>query len=445
MTSNEHRLKRILAALSSSALVGASILSVSLQAEAAEVTIGPKDAQWTLVTSGLISVMASSMIYDRDDFRDTRGFAKEESFRVRSGFNPSQLNFIVNGPSDLFVDVAAHFMLASSLQSNKSRLFGNTIETRILEIRLSGKYGTLALGRGLNIFERSALLNDVGSLNGVGFQAQADAAGPAFGRIGTGYTYTDFSPRILYQTPDLKGFQLTVGLFDPVEDGFGTLAGGDVIEALYGGIPTSTSAANGQFAFKTALPRLEAEATYATSLGENASLMVFAGGLWQQLQHNTLADETVSLLGVNGGLRLSFAGLNIRGSASYTEGAGISGFFGFFQPLDPTTGGAGIVCDGNVCETAKMFQWWAGIDYKLPGTNITVGGSYGRGEQSKADNAQFQSQIRELQNELVMGFVHYQVLPFQTVTFEYDYYDGSPLLGFRQRYQSFTVGTQLAF
>ena len=450
MASNDHRLRGILGALSSAALVGASIMPVSWEAEAAEVVVGPKDAQWTLVASGIISVMASSIIYDRDDFRENfaRGFVgvpadKEESFRVRSGFNPSQLNFIALGPSDLFVDVAAHFMLATSLQSNKSMFVGNTIETRILEIRLSGKYGTLGLGKGINIFERAATFNDIGSLNGVGFQPQADSAGPAFGRIGTGYTWVDFSPRIFYQTPNLDGFQLTVGLFDPIEDAFGTFAGGDIPTAIFGGVPTSTIA---QFVFKTPLPRIEAEATFATPLGEGASLLLFAGGLWQQLKHNT-NDETISLLGVNGGLRLSFAGLNIRGSVSYTEGAGIVGFFGFFQPPAAQGGfpGPGIVCDTNVCETAKMLQWWAGADYKIPGTNLTIGGSYGRGDQDEAENDQFQGQIADLQNELVMAFIHYQLLPFQVVTFEYDFFDGSPLFGFRQKYHSFTVGTQIGF
>ena len=44
-------------------------------------------------------------------------------------------------------------------------------------------------------------------------------AAPGLGRIGYGYVYPDFRTRFVYQTPDMNGFQLSVGIFDPQQPG----------------------------------------------------------------------------------------------------------------------------------------------------------------------------------------------------------------------------------
>jgi hypothetical protein len=78
--------------------------------------------------------------------------------------------------------------------------------------------GTFTLGRNIGLFGADIILNDM-TLPGVG--APGSAAGPSpsnttLGGIGFGYIYTDWLAQIDYTTPDLAGFAITVGAFDPL-------------------------------------------------------------------------------------------------------------------------------------------------------------------------------------------------------------------------------------
>lgn len=78
--------------------------------------------------------------------------------------------------------------------------------------------GTFMLGRNIGLFGADAILNDM-TLPGVG-ASNGNYAAPAntsLGSIGLGYIYTDWLGQINYTTPDLSGFKLTVGIFDPLE------------------------------------------------------------------------------------------------------------------------------------------------------------------------------------------------------------------------------------
>ncbi len=78
--------------------------------------------------------------------------------------------------------------------------------------------GTFLLGRNIGLFGADVILNDM-TLPGVG--APGSAAGPTpsnttLGGIGLGYIYTDWLAQMDYTTPDFSGFNLTVGIFDPL-------------------------------------------------------------------------------------------------------------------------------------------------------------------------------------------------------------------------------------
>ena len=88
---------------------------------------------------------------------------------------------------------------------------------------VSGDFGTISAGRTLALFGRQAILQDI-TLFGVGYLVGPDGGGTTLGRIGAGYVYPDFRTRFVYQTPDMNGFQLSVGIFDPQEPG-GLLGG----------------------------------------------------------------------------------------------------------------------------------------------------------------------------------------------------------------------------
>ena len=80
------------------------------------------------------------------------------------------------------------------------------------------RMGTFMLGRNIGLFGADVILNDM-TLPGVG-AANGNYAAPAntsLGSIGLGYIYTDWLAQINYTTPDLSGFKLTIGVFDPLE------------------------------------------------------------------------------------------------------------------------------------------------------------------------------------------------------------------------------------
>jgi len=92
-------------------------------------------------------------------------------------------------------------------------------------------WGSVKLGKDIGIFASDAILNDM-TLLGVGAGATgsgygANAAGGASGQpttlggIGTGYIYAAWKGQIAYTTPNMNGFQATVGITNP-NQGAGT-------------------------------------------------------------------------------------------------------------------------------------------------------------------------------------------------------------------------------
>lgn len=443
-------------------------------AKAAEVGIGAADAQWKLVVSSVVSVFASSVIFKEDTSANSFVLTgatgapglipnNEVSFRVRSGFNPTQVNLIMLAPENKVADVAFHFMLATSQQSSKTSFVGNTIETRILEIRMSGKGGQLSIGKGLNLFERSGTLNDRASMFGIGYQPTPDTAGPGFGHIGTGYTWVDFSARIAYATPNWKGLKFEVGIFDPFESAPGVFGGGTVPEALGAAQDTLFSFAP---AFETPAPRLEAEFTYGKPFAESGLFQLWLGGLWQVIKSNDLSktgsarggvdvDQKYQMYGGNLGLTLGGKGATLRAHTSYTAGAGTFGFFG-----------AGVNCLSDAatlalfapCEVRNTAQGYVAFDYNIVDSGWAFGVSFGGARTFKNTTLGgilegitpgFFTAGQDIDSVLIDAFVHYQILPFQTIIFGYDYFNGSPLgLGvfpYKQVYHAASVGTQIIF
>jgi hypothetical protein len=71
-------------------------------------------------------------------------------------------------------------------------------------------WGSIKLGKDLGIFASDAILNDM-TLLGVG-SASGSPTTTTLGRIGTGFMYADWKSQIAYTTPNMNGFQATVGL-----------------------------------------------------------------------------------------------------------------------------------------------------------------------------------------------------------------------------------------
>jgi len=147
---------------------------------------------------------------------------------------PAAFTFGVSTTQD-GIDLAAHLGLypgiatndggSPNLQAGTSNgssnvALGSTgLDIRQVYMTFGNKdMGTFTLGRQIGLFGADAILNDM-TLPGVGAPGSAASSAPSnttLGGIGFGYIYTDWLAQIDYTTPDLSGFSLTVGIFDPL-------------------------------------------------------------------------------------------------------------------------------------------------------------------------------------------------------------------------------------
>jgi predicted porin len=160
------------------------------------------------------------------------------------------------------------------------------------------RIGTFLLGRNIGLFQADVILNDM-TLPGVGAGSgnYAAPANTALGSIGLGYIYTDWLAQINYTTPDLAGFKITVGVFDPVEP-------------ILQGVSTPESS-----------PGFHGKISY--TLGD---LYLSASVISQKHEGVTDASD-IDSLGFDIGGKYKFGDLEIMGWYYFGEGIGTTGLF----------------------------------------------------------------------------------------------------------------------
>jgi hypothetical protein len=366
----------------------------------------PADTGWKVSFGGLINAFVVNADWEV-------GNNKERTTRIMSGFDPSKFNFNIRAPKSNGLTVSGHFQFAPSIQSNKAKFAGQSFEVRVAEVDVSGDFGTIEIGRGWSIFNAQAIINDASSGIGVGRIPSPDRGGPTFGRIGTGYTWTDFDPKVVYSSPNLSGLQLRVGIFDPIEMPFGA-----------GSLP-SNGGGTGVGALETATPRVEGEVNYSAKSGTSA-VKLWTGGLAQTVKDLGTGSST-SITGFDGGAHVDLAGLGLTAVATTTKGTGPSGFQG-----------NGFVCDAAGCRSSKTNFWYAGANYTVA-SKTTFGASTGQGNQA-AENG-----FAEVKNTLHVAYLHQQIVPALMLTLEAHQFETKTTGVVTEKYKAFIIGTQLNF
>lgn len=386
-------------------ITAGSALSMTLLSSVAAAQT-PADTAWHVGFSGLVNAFLVNARWDV-------GNNLEKTTRIMSGFDPSKFNINIAAPKSKRFSLTGHFQFAPSIQSNKAKFAGQSFEVRVAEIDVHGPFGTIEIGRGWSIFNAQAIINDAGSLPGVGRIPSPDRGGPNFGRIGTGYTWTDFDPKLVYRSPTLNGLQFRVGIFEPIETPFGS-----------GSLP-SNAGGTGVGALETAAPRLEGEVNYTISSGANA-LKLWAGGLGQKVKDLGTQSST-SITGLDGGARVKVSGLAVTAAATTTRGTGPSGFQG-----------NGFVCVAAGCRSSKTDFWYAVADLAAS-AKTSFGVSTGRGTQSPEDG------FDDVRNALHVGYLHQQILPGLALTLEAHRFQTKTKGVVSEKYNAYIIGTQLNF
>jgi len=151
---------------------------------------------------------------------NTKGANGSGASSINTGLLPSWLGFTgKTRQNDLDVEWTISLQPAGS---RSSPLTDSGAEHRQAYLSFGDKsWGTILIGKNLGQFGRDAILNDM-TLLGVGSQGIVGTAGgttTTLGRIGTGFIYADFLGQINYTTPNMNGFEATVGILEPQTSG----------------------------------------------------------------------------------------------------------------------------------------------------------------------------------------------------------------------------------
>jgi len=197
----------------------------------------------------------------------------------------------------------------SAAGDNKTPLFRQTFLT------FGDKsWGSIKLGKDIGIFASDAILNDM-TLLGVGAAtAGVNGASTTYGGIGTGYIYAAWKGQVAYTTPNMNGFQATVGITNPEQD-FGAVT-----------YSTSTEAQLSQKRYG-----MEGKASYSFSANDVTGKVWVSGATYRPtVGTNVAADPlttatytaTVADIGAN----VNVAGFGLTGYYYKGDGAGTTTF-----------------------------------------------------------------------------------------------------------------------
>jgi predicted porin len=317
------------------------------------------ESGWKTNISGSIPVFMVSSDHDGD----------EKAFRVQSGFNPANLNFHTTAPTtDDGLTVSGHFQIDTHLQGSNGVQNAGLFESRVAKIQLDGDFGSLTVGKDFGVFNSSAI-GDIASQGGVGWLGGgADTGNTTGGRIGTGYVYANFNPMVKYTSPNMEGLVFKVAVINPEE-------------------PQDAN-------IETDTPRFEGQVNYTANIDE-VGFKLWAGFMQQNVAVMGATAFDYDIEGFDVGTHIDIGHFGLTLSYTDTTGIGADGLYG------------GRIKDADVDAT----QWYVETNYRYGDT--TFGISYGEGQQDSraADASKGLAAVAEVENELSMLFVHYQVSP----------------------------------
>ncbi|HEX9805420.1 MAG TPA: porin [Alteraurantiacibacter sp.] len=399
------------------AALGTATLTAALCAPANAAIVLGGDNGWEVSYGGFVN-----LFYTQTDFEFSDG-TSEDSSHLNEGLLPAFHTLTAKSPEIGGLKGTAQITFAPDSSSNKNGRLnkggtfgtGDPIDMREVFFNVSGDFGTISAGRTLALFQRQAILKDM-TLFGMGALAGPDGGGTGLGRIGFGYVYPDFRTRFAYKTPDINGFNLELGIFDPQEP-----LGANIAE--------------------TDTPQFQMEGTY-THAFENGSFNIWLGLLWQEMEvalpgiaavpAGFAIDQTTGLVvatpavaaipgasgdidsfGWNIGADIKFGGFNVVGSYYSGEALG--------AVLFNLGGGDGFSCVQTAaiqdCDEADNDGYYIQGSYTFNG-ETKVGLSYGRSLQD--DNSAGAPQV---DSSLWTVGVYHDINSWLKVMAEYNHHE----------------------
>lgn len=246
------------------------------------------------------------------------------AMRVRSGMIGNVLGFGLKRVVSPGTTIRGYIGIWSTVETKgRDKWAPVDAEAREGFFEVAGPWGTATVGRTFAYFGRTGAEIDLlyGHPYGLGLPC-SDFVGPGCGHTGTGVSFPGYSAGIAYSTPSLGGLQLHAGVYDPIS-------------------------------FNSAWERApylrpEGSVSFETRLGATGKLRIAAEGLYQPLARTVTddvtlekSDETTSVWGASGGVRLEVGPARIGVSGYRGRGIGlnyaIQGSPATGVSFDPTT------------------------------------------------------------------------------------------------------------
>jgi len=249
-------------------------------------------------------------------------------------------------------------------------------------------WGSVLVGKNLGLFASDAILSDM-TLLGVGSAAGTAGGNTTLGRIGTGYIYADWKPQISYTTPNMSGFQATVGISQGWE-----------LQDI--GVTNGTDLAGGRRS--GASPAYEGKAAYSFSANDVTG-KVWVSGIAQKimLTGKTLDDSVATAVDI--GATVNAAGFGLTGY--YYAGQAIGTTGQFMGGVEAATG-----------KTRDSDGGYVQLTYVLP-TKTKAGVSYGVSNLDRASGEAATLNIKS--NEMWTAGVYHPLTKHLNLVAEYSH------------------------
>ena len=276
---------------------------LALSATAANAGIIIPAGEWTVDINGNVNAFAinnnmkgnhditggMATRYDANNRSDAQG--------INTGLLPAWLG-VTGSTRQNDVDTSFTISLQPGVSQNGAAGSASTnVEYRQAFLTFGDKsWGSVKLGKDLGIFASDAILNDM-TLLGVG-TVSAGGSHPSsgttttYGGIGTGYIYAAWKGQVAYTTPNINGFQATVGLVNPNQ-----ATGNELYQERFG---------------------LEGKASYAFT-GDAVNGKIWVSGASYKMTYASTPEFTASVGDL--GLNINAGGLGV--TAYYYKGEGV--------------------------------------------------------------------------------------------------------------------------
>ncbi len=358
----------------------------------------------------------------------TKNGSTRSNSSVSNGLLPAALAFgIATTQSGL--DIAAHFGLFPGISTNDGGSpnlqtgaplgsnvgLGTTgLDIRQVYLTFGNKdIGTFQLGRNFGLFGFDAIINDI-TIPGVGVAGSASTGGPAnttLGSIGFGYVYVDTLAQINYTTPDLAGFKVTLGIYDP-------------LNPLLGGGSSQKSE-----------PGFQGKLVYGLDFSKDTKLYLSSSFLTQQQRDvgtvgAPVIGQNYRSYGVDFGGKFDIANFEVLGWYYYGKGLGTTGLF--------------ILSDDGLGNRRGSNGYLVQGSYKLGALKLGVNyGASRLGYANAADQASTPNLLAS--NTKVTGGAYYSLTKNLTLVGEVSSAETKAHNGGKNQSTNFNIGTFLSF